>query len=236
MNEVPFPFAELIEIVPTNMIASIRNLIEVLKNCYSFNRDVLCATNAGPLSYDEVHLLIEKLSSYIRDAQNKYSNHAVFYSWQSDRLQNVNRTFIEDCISKAIKRINNELPYHLYLDKDTRNTPGSPNIPEIICQKIDNSFCFIADVTPVLYKNGESLPNSNVMFETGYAISSLSDKRVVLISNAHYGKVESLPFDVKIRRIASYNLSKINTTDEKAKEKNDLIDLIYLALKAIANI
>lgn len=227
---------ELIEIVPTDMIASIRELIEVLKNCYSLNFDRIYAINAGPMDYNKAHLLIEKLSTYIQEAQNKYSNHAVFYSWQSDRLQSVNRSFIEDCILKAIKRINNELPYQLYLDKDTRNAPGSPNIPEIICQKIDNSFCFIADVTPVYDKNGESLPNSNVMFETGYAISSLSDKRVILVSNSHYGKLESLPFDVKIRRVASYNLSKTSTSDEKAKEKSKLIDLLYLALKTIANI
>ena len=228
--------SELIEIVPTTNISTIRFLIETLKNSYGFGNNEIYATNAGPLSFENAIKSIDYLVSILNNERNKASAHTVFYSWENDRLSTVNRSFIEKCLENAIKKINKELPYELFLDKDTRGAPGSPNIPDIICQKIDASFCFVADVTPVTKEKDKLLPNANVMYETGFAVSSLGDKRVILVNNSHYGNVEKLPFDIKIRRIANYSLSKSDTIETRQEEKDKLTNIFYLSLKSISNL
>lgn len=172
----------------------------------------------------------------MQKAQIDLSNHAVFYSWQSDRVPRVNRNFIENCIQKAIDKLNNELPYTLFLDKNTRDIPGSPNIPDAITNKIDNSFCFIGDVTLTNNNSKKPSPNPNVMFETGYALSSLGDKRIILICNTHFGNLEALPFDIKIRRITPYELTTNTPQNVKDEKREKLISLLYDALKAISNL
>lgn len=228
--------SELVEIIPTNNISAIRFLIETLKNAYNFSNDKIYADNNSQLTFEVAVRNIDYLISVINDVRNRISAHSVFYSWENDRLSSVNRSFIESCLEGAIKKINKELPYKLFLDKDTRGTPGSPNIPDIICQKIDASFCFVADVTPVTKEKDKLLPNANVMYETGFAVSSLGDKRVILVNNSHYGNVEKLPFDIKIRRIANYSLSKRDTPETRQEEKDKLTNIFYLSLKSISNL
>lgn len=226
---------EIIELIPVINLPTIRYTIDCLKNASSISEDIISSLT-GKIKIKEAIANISYLIEVLQKAQIDLSNHAVFYSWQSDRLASVNRNFIENCILKAINKLNDELPYKLFLDKDTRNVPGSPNIPDVIANKIDNSFCFIGDVTIINKDSKKPSPNPNVMFETGYALSSLGDKRLIVICNTHYGKFEALPFDIKIRRIMQYELARNSLQKEKDEKKEKLISCLYDALKAISNL
>jgi hypothetical protein len=45
--------------------------------------------------------------------------------------------------------------------------------------------------------SGKKLINSNVAIELGYALHAVTDKRVILVFNEHFGKHEDLPFDLR---------------------------------------
>lgn len=227
--------SEIIEIIPVENLSAIRHTIDCLKNASSISKDEVFSLT-GNIKTKNVIQNISYLIKLLQKAQNDLSNHAVFYSWQSDRLTSINRNFIENCILKAISKLNAELPYKLFLDKDTRNVPGSPNIPDVIANKIDNSFCFIGDVTLTNKDSKKPSPNPNVMFETEYALSSLGDKRLIVICNTHYGELEQLPFDIRIRRIMQYELARNTPQKEKEEKKEKLISCLYDALKAISNL
>ena len=53
---------------------------------------------------------------------------------------------------------------------------------------------------------GRPTPNPNVLYELGYALSSLGDARIVLLMNVAYGAPEDLPFDLKMHRVMTYNM------------------------------
>lgn len=229
---------ELIEILPVQNISAIRKTIENLKNAASCTRIEIVSTY-GKIQTSTVLKNIDYLIDLLDKVQLSLSNNTVFYSWQSDRLSSTNRNFIERCIEMAIKKLNKELPYLLRIDSDTRELPGSPNIPDAIAAKIDNAFCFVGDITPIdkkKFKSTKLIPNPNVMFETGYALSTLGEKRIILISNTHFGKIDDLPFDLKIRRMESYCLSTKTTPEDKKKAKDKLAESLYNGFKAISNI
>ena len=78
----------------------------------------------------------------------------VFYSWQSDTPNNVNRGFIRDALDKAIKKVNKTLEVEdadredkLKLDQDTAGVPGMPEIANTIFRKIEKCSIFIPDLT-----------------------------------------------------------------------------------------
>lgn len=133
----------------------------------------------------------------------------IFYSWQIDVLPKDNRDFIEKCLKRAIKTINKEgsIIDELILDRDTKGVPGSPVIAEIILGKIDESALFLADVTIIGRANsGKPVPNPNVLIELGYALKALSHDALILVLNEAYGGIQDLPFDLRHRRIMTYNL------------------------------
>jgi hypothetical protein len=136
----------------------------------------------------------------------------VFYSWQSDLPSGTNRSFIETCLNKAIKELRGAQPrLDPCLDRDTSNVPGSPDIAATILDKIDNCHIFVGDIS-IVQTGKRSMPNPNVVFELGYAVKRLGWDRVICIANEHFGAVESLPFDVRQRRVKCYTLSP-ETTD-----------------------
>lgn len=149
----------------------------------------------------------------------------IFFSWQSDLDQKNNKNFIEDCIKIAIKEFNKENKYlvDFNLDKDTSGEPGNPEISNLILNKIDNSRIFICDLS-IINKDyiGRKTPNPNVIFELGYAIKSLGWEKIICIVNEEHGKSEVLPFDIKHRRLLSYDLS----IKEKSKEKRKIVEAI----------
>ncbi|EAC5206878.1 hypothetical protein JH33_05950, partial [Listeria monocytogenes] len=143
----------------------------------------------------------------------------IFYSWQSSLPNKDNRNFIESCLKKAIKGTNGNLVINYSIDKDTFNEFGSPDIPNTILKKIDNSIFFIADIS--ITENG--CPNSNVLLELGYAISVLGWERIICLFNSKYGNVEDLPFDLKFHRISTYHSDDPN---DKKRITQILIDTI----------
>lgn len=155
----------------------------------------------------------------------------IFYSWQSDLNLKTNKNFIEDCIKAAIKEFNKKNPFlvEFKLDKDTSGEPGNPEVINTILNKIDNSRLFICDLSIVNSDyHGRKTPNPNVLFELGYAIKALGWEKIICIINQEYGPIEDLPFDLKHRRMLSYNLTK----SDKAIEKRKIVS----AIKANINI
>ena len=76
---------------------------------------------------------------------------SIFYSWQSDLPNKDNRSFIEDCIKKAIKMddVNIEAGVIFDFDRDTKGISGSPDISDIIFNKIAKSDIFICDISKI---------------------------------------------------------------------------------------
>jgi hypothetical protein len=63
----------------------------------------------------------------------------LFYSWQSDLPNKVNRKFIEDALERTIKRLGNDNAIQealretdIVLDRDTKGVPGTPPIVDVI--------------------------------------------------------------------------------------------------------
>ena len=76
----------------------------------------------------------------------------VFYSWQSDLPNNINRGFIEQALETAAKSIRNDdsIKIEPVVDRDTRGVPGAPDIAKTILEKIEQSQVFVCDVSIVI--------------------------------------------------------------------------------------
>src|SRR5271170_7861040 len=139
----------------------------------------------------------------------------IFWSWQFDTPGRTGRHFVRDVLADAIAVLKEakdieepserEAREALHLDHDRKGVEGSPDLAPPIFKKIDQSAVFVADVTLI----GESrvsvnpddtskkLINSNVAIEYGYALGHLTDSRILMVQNVHYGPREELPFDLK---------------------------------------
>ena len=71
----------------------------------------------------------------------------IFYSWQSDLPSNKTRSYIRECIDKAIDLAQETEAIDAERDEATQGTTGSPNIVQTIFSKIDEADLFIADVS-----------------------------------------------------------------------------------------
>lgn len=134
---------------------------------------------------------------------------SVFYSWQSDSPNSVNRGFVGDCLERALKDVrgDEELRLDPCLDRDTSGVPGSPDIAATIFEKIGAADIFVADVTFIdPPDNRRRTPNPNVMVELGYAAARLGWDRIICVFNRASGKLDDLPFDIRPRRVRSYDL------------------------------
>lgn len=156
----------------------------------------------------------------------------IFYSWQSDLPNKNNRSFIEDCIKKTIKKYKDTIT--IEADRDVKNNTGSPDIANTIFDKIDECDLFIADVSIInkakcklIRTKSKPTPNPNVLLELGYAASVLGWDRVVCIYNTDYSELDALPFDLRQHRITSYSLSgkkKSDVRDDIVRAISDTID------------
>jgi len=166
----------------------------------------------------------------------------VFFSWQSDR-GNAEKNFIERALETAIKRISKDLEIAedprdlLQLDKDTKDTPGSPNIFDTIRKKIDVAAVFVADLTFVSKRpKGEPSPNPNVLIEYGYALKSLSSVRIVGVMNEAHGKPsrESLPFDLASYRFPiAYRVEEGASDEDRKVQREQLATTLERAIRDI---
>jgi hypothetical protein len=161
----------------------------------------------------------------------------VFYSWQSDLPNSENRGFIQDALKVAANKItaDNTIDVEPVIDRDTKGVSGTPDIASTIFSKISTADVFVADVS--IINNGKDCrptPNPNVLIELGYAIKTVGYERMILVFNEAYGKIEDLPFDLRSRRIATYNFSKNKGNGkEKTELQNKLKDAIVASLKSI---
>lgn len=135
----------------------------------------------------------------------------LFYSWQSDLPNNVNRGLIRDSIDDAIREINKTLDLSadeaVRVDYDTQGVPGSPDIVETILRKIASCDVFVPDVSIVTSTEPRPSPNPNVMIEYGFARCALGEAKILPVVNTHFGSIESLPFNMRQRRCIAYTLA-----------------------------
>jgi hypothetical protein len=108
----------------------------------------------------------------------------IFYSWQSDLPNSINRGFIGAALEKAAKIIRQDgsLEVEPVIDRDTLGVPGSPDIKETIFKKITQTKIFVGDVS--IINQGQPCrptPNPNVLIELGYAMKALDFERIILV-------------------------------------------------------
>ena len=162
----------------------------------------------------------------------------VFYSWQSDLPNVTNRNFILQALENAAKTLRNDnsLQVEPVIDRDTFGVPGSPNISETIFGKIDQARVFVCDISIInqdVIKENPNVrltPNPNVLLELGYALKALGDKQIILVLNDAYGIPESLPFDLRMRRVTRYHTPKED--QDRASERKRLEGMLTDALRA----
>src|SRR5690242_7458578 len=157
----------------------------------------------------------------------------VFYSWQSDLPNRTNRSFIEQALENVTKaiRIDHSIDVEPVIDRDTQGVAGSPDIAKTIFQKIEKADVVVADVSLInSAQQGRPTPNPNVLLELGYALHSLGDERVVLVFNTGFGKIEDLPFDLRMRRVTPY--CSTESTPERSTERKALESKLDEAIRA----
>ena len=162
----------------------------------------------------------------------------VFYSWQSDLPNPINRGLIQDALEKAASAITFDegVDIEPVIDRDTQGTPGSPDIASTIFAKITAADVFVADISITSRpEKGRPTPNPNVLIELGYAFKALGHERVILIFNQAFGKIEELPFDLRTRRLMTYNLpiEEKDRSGEKKKLESQLNEAIRVAIDSI---
>lgn len=157
----------------------------------------------------------------------------IFYSWESDLPNNTNRGFIQGALEKAIKGLNklSTIELEAAIDRDTLGLPGSPDITESIFRKIDESIAFVCDVSIISGETKKHTPNPNVLIELGYAIKALTWDNIIMVTNTHFGKIEELPFDLRGKRILTYQVAV--ETDNRSTERNALVRKLTDAIATI---
>lgn len=164
----------------------------------------------------------------------------IFFSWQSDLPNKTNRNLIENSIKLALKKMNQDSPYSLIteIDRDIKGVLGSPDIVDSILTKIDKCGLFIADISIINSSlNGKRTPNPNVLFELGYAVKCLGWDRVICVLNSDFGDVSELPFDLRNRRILTYETSNISETRKKLADIfKQIIDKNYYTLEQVQEV
>lgn len=151
----------------------------------------------------------------------------IFYSWQNDLPAKSHRYFIDQCIQLALKDLNREKDVHVYMeyDRDTMGLMGSPDITDSIFDKIDKSVMFVCDISITnSNSNNKKTPNPNVLIELGYAVSKLGWERIICFFDENTGKIEELPFDLRQKRITTFNPAAEN-------EKRRVANILALNIK-----
>lgn len=144
----------------------------------------------------------------------------IFYSWQSDLPNKDNRSFIESCIEKAIKKdkMGLEMGVTVAVDRDTKDTVGTPDIAGTIFDKIAKADIFVCDISIINGDyEGRKCPNPNVLLELGYAVRTIGWERIICFYNLKYGDIKNVPFDLSHRRIFCYNSDNENEKEAVSK-------------------
>lgn len=225
---------EFIELIPTEKLSEVRSLLELLRYISDITGNNFTG-NYKSGSASSIIQRIESLERTMKESINYHSQFTVFYCWESDLPSKTNRNYIQSCIDKAIKRLNDESDIKLCLDKDTFGTAGSPDIFPTILGKIETCMVFVADITPIIKYGNKGIPNPNVMCELGYALSSISDERVIMLFNkADENDPKDLPFDLGLKRAMMFEYEYSESDPPLPKE--ELVNKLYDAIKAIRDL
>jgi uncharacterized membrane protein len=167
----------------------------------------------------------------------------IFYSWQSDRPTNTCRNFIERALQSAVDRLKADaeiepsLRDDLKVDKDTKNTPGSPAIVDTIMAKIASANIFVPDLTFVgLRADERPISNPNVLIEYGYALHKPGPQRIIAVINVAYGEPtpQNVPFNLAHRRFPiTYTLAEDASEENRKGARKMLTDKFESALRTI---
>lgn len=130
----------------------------------------------------------------------------IFFSWQSDLKGN--KKIIKDSLLAECQKQKEKNGYQLEIDEATRNLPGSPKIEDAILEKIASADIFVCDITPIASCGRKLMPNSNVIFELGFALHALGEKRVILLAKHGDWDVNDMPFNFNHRRIGMFSSAK----------------------------
>lgn len=163
----------------------------------------------------------------------------VFYSWQSDLPNKTNRGLVEAALTKACKELSADLELAIRVDADIQGESGSPDIAATILDKIEKATVVVADVSivgvaPIFAGGAEDnrpMPNPNVMYELGYARHALGSKRVIMLCNVGYARIEDLPFDIRGKGVIGYSF-KPDEGEKPAGPRNDLAAKLKAAVAA----
>lgn len=140
----------------------------------------------------------------------------LFFSWQSDRGET------KKIIFKVLYAISKELRsegINLVIDHDTRERTGKKKIEDDVISKIETCDIFVADITPITtlpedkekHRLPKHLPNSNVLFELGYAQKAKGNSRMIILAklDKHQDEhVEFMPFDINHDTITMFESEK----------------------------
>ncbi|HEX9058820.1 MAG TPA: hypothetical protein VF941_01430, partial [Clostridia bacterium] len=154
----------------------------------------------------------------------------IFYSWQSDLPNKDNRSFIEECIKRAMEMNADDINAGAIFayDSDTKGASGFPDIADIIFNKIAKSDIFICDISIINSDyDGRKMPNPNVLVELGYAAKTIGWEKIICFFNIKYGCLDDIPFDINHRRIFHYNSDTKNEKQSVAKGLSEAIKLMY---------
>jgi hypothetical protein len=90
---------------------------------------------------------------------------------------------------------------------------------------------FVCDVS-IINKGATRLaPNPNVLIELGYAIKVLGFDKIIMVMNTAFGRPELLPFDLRQRRVVTYDMPKEN--EERARVRRELETILEDGLRAV---
>jgi hypothetical protein len=155
---------------------------------------------------------------------------------------NISRHLVREALELAVASLNAELAIEepereVSLDHDRKGVPGSPDLANVILEKIRSSHVFVADVTPVGTTPGEpgkKLMNANVAIELGYSLHTVTDRRLIMIMNAAFGTRADLPFDLQHKAGPIFYTLLADATKEQIRAaKKQLAGELKVALREI---
>jgi hypothetical protein len=152
----------------------------------------------------------------------------IFYSWQSDLPNAINRTFIEEALRKAARALRNDstITVEPVIERDTAGVAGAPAIQNTIFHRIERAQVVVCDISIINHGAPQRpTPNPNVLVEFGYALKALGDQHLILVMNRAFGTPEALPFDLRYRRILSYTVASADDPtrlDQRRELERDL--------------
>jgi hypothetical protein len=152
----------------------------------------------------------------------------VFYAWQSDRLERLNRHLIRVALDLAAQKISDDdrVGVRVRIDADTEGVLGHVPVTDTILKKIAACNAFVPDLTFVSETFlGKLVCNPNVMLEYGYALHAKSHSVMMPVMNTAYGPAEKLPFDMgHLRHPIKYELTATAKNAERRAVRKTLTE------------